>query len=83
MTQTMTLQFANRGRRLDTLAARRTVWPTKCGQYRIEKSEIAGMPTVWRACVQIGAGWTMLSRHRSRAAAVKACEQHNRRSRNE
>lgn len=63
-----------RGRRADTVAGPRMVWESRDGQFRIEQSRVNYLPVIWRACRRIEGRWEIVSRHRRRSAAEKACE---------
>lgn len=64
-----------------TTVARRRVWVSKCGRYRIEhhQYDLVGMAPVWFVLVtDRGWGWRILSRHRLKSAAFGAVEKHAR-----
>jgi hypothetical protein len=70
-----------RGRRADTAACRRTIYYSRCGLYRLEKSVATGLPVRWRACLLVREGyemgrWEILSVHRQRSGAEAACRRH-------
>lgn len=62
-----------RGRRADTVAGQRMIWLSICGRYRIERSSVPALPVIWRACRLVEDRWEMLSRHRTRRGAERAC----------
>lgn len=81
------LVFAKRGRVHETAVARRTVWVSRCGGYRVVRSHYTvgqrnGYADMFYAEVAgagagIGAsGWQVISRHRKRRAAEAACQKH-------
>jgi hypothetical protein len=78
------ITFRKRGKPADTSAGPRLIfsaneWKDQRAAYRIEKSMIAGLPIVWRACVWRGpAGWQIISKHRTRPAAERAANTHYR-----
>ena len=75
-----------RGRRADTEMAERMVWKSRCLKYRIEECNIRygrtytrtgiyqGYPTNYKAMVNKDSGWSIVSEHRTKAAAIKQCE---------
>ena len=81
------LTFPKRPRRDQTIAADRKLWTSKCRQYRVAFSRCRygphderGIPDVCYAQhfdKEFGV-WDVLSRHRSRNAAAKACQRHAR-----
>lgn len=78
------ITFRKRGKRADTSAGPRLVFSAnECrdqrAAYRLEKSTIPGLPIVWRACIwRPGAGWQLISKHRTRPAAERAANAHYR-----
>lgn len=84
--ETLTIGLASelvfrRGKRADTAACRRTLYFSRCGMYRLEKSEATGLPVRWRACVLVREGydigrWEIVSVHRKRETAEAACRTH-------
>ena len=81
------LTFPKRPRRDQTIAADRKLWTSKCRQYRVAFSRCRygphderGIPDVCYAqhFDQEFGVWDVLSRHRSRNAAAKACQRHAR-----
>lgn len=81
------LVFAKRGRVHETAVARRTVWVSRCGGYRVVRSHYtvgqrngyADMFYAEVAGASAGAGasgWQVISRHRKRRAAEAACQKH-------
>ena len=81
------LTFPKRPRRDQTIAADRKLWTSKCRQYRVAFSRCRygphderGIPDVCYAQhfdQELGV-WDVLSRHRSRNAAARACQRHAR-----
>jgi hypothetical protein len=59
-------------------------WHTQCGRYLVHASEhcwgVDLRPIIYSAWHDAGLGWRKLSKHRSKAAAVAACEKHVRQS---
>ena len=57
-------------------------WRTRCGRYLVHASEhclgVDLRPIIYSAWHNAGLGWRKLSKHRSKPAAVKACERHAR-----
>lgn len=70
----------------NTQLAKRRVWKTKCGHFRVEEHTIlygvgkdksgneTGMPTYYLAMMRHDWGWQIISEHRKRATAIKALE---------
>src|SRR5208283_5984242 len=81
------LTFPKRPRRDQTIAADRKLWTSKCRQYRVAFSRCRygprderGLPDVCYAQhfdKEFGV-WDVLSRHRIRNAAERACQAHAR-----
>ena len=59
-------------------------WRTRCGRYMVHASEhclgVDLRPVIYSAWHDAGLGWRKLSKHRTKAAAVAACEKHARQS---
>ena len=76
------LQFAKRPKRDETDVADRSIWLSKCKQYRIVRSVylFGKIPDTWYAAHYDAATgvWDTISRHRRKSAALKACEKHAR-----
>jgi hypothetical protein len=83
------LRWPARPKRDDTLAARRRVWTSKCKRYRVVHSHIlygeGSIPDVYYANIfdpHLGR-WDLLDghygRHRTKNAAMRHCEEANRR----
>ena len=80
------IQWNKTSKREDTQTAKRKVWKSKCGHYKIEQSAITygayndkrgnflGYPPYYRAMVLRDWGWTIFSIHRKRSAAQKQLE---------
>lgn len=82
------IQWNKTPKREDTACAKRRVWRTKCGHYKVEESQITygqgtdkngvelGYPTVFRAMVLTDKGyWKILSDDfRKRSTAMEALE---------
>lgn len=74
--------FHKRGRRLDTLAGWRMVYPSTCGRYRLEQSRLLGYAPKWRLCRLAGlccltgtARWETIGHARTRRAAERLAKQ--------
>ena len=83
------LTFPKRPRRDQTIAADRKLWTSKCRRYRVTFSRCRygprderGIPDVCYAQYfdQEFGVWDVLSRHRSRRAAERACQRHARKA---
>jgi hypothetical protein len=73
------LDFVRRARVQLTDCARRRIWLSRCGEYRVvESRSLFGLPTVYYAQIQQGGCWDVLSRHRKRGRAERACRAHAR-----
>ena len=56
-------------------------WQTACGRYRVQlcRIHLPGAPgPYWLASVRCGQGWAPISRHKSKQAAICACQECNR-----
>ena len=78
------LTFTDCGWVHETAVARRTVWESDCGRYRIALSHyIVGATDsyadVFYAEHATESGWEIISRHRKRHTAESACQRHARR----
>jgi hypothetical protein len=74
------MTWQKRSRRYETALAQVAAWHTADKAYRIEchRYTLAGMHPCWFAMVanvRYG-GFDILSRHRKKAAAIRACEKH-------
>lgn len=79
-------------RRIKTPIGRARIWQSKCGRYRVRESKPAGLATLYYAQVirrEMGViggmrastvYWDIISQHRSRRAALLACEKCARKS---
>lgn len=74
-TATLT-EWPARPRREETAVARRWLWTSRCGRYRVVHTRytLGGLPDLWYAMSRDGGCWDILSRHRKRHAAFAACE---------
>ncbi len=60
--------------------ANRKIWGSKCGEYRVVFSQIRygrgpkGIPDTYYAMKLDGDCWTIISKHRKKSTAMKACE---------
>jgi hypothetical protein len=61
-----------------TVCADRKIWETKCGKYRVIFSHIRYgegiLPDQWYAMELNNKNWDVISKHRKKTAAQKACE---------
>jgi len=77
---TSEIRWPARARCDATDCARRRIWESRCGEYRvIEARSLFGLPTVYWALVRREAplrGWDPISRHRRRQRALEACRRH-------
>jgi hypothetical protein len=76
----MTLEFQKRGKRSQSMVAHVTRWDSVSKRYRLERHEfdLGGLPTAWVALVADGLGLKLLSRHRTRQAAICSICRHAR-----
>jgi hypothetical protein len=77
-----------RGLKSRSVAAERMTWESRCQRYRVIHSHIPygfdkyrgeqhlGLPDVYYATVFTPSGWDIISIHRKRTAAQKACHDH-------
>ena len=82
------LEFATRPQRRTVMAAfRYRRYVDRGGRYAVERSACIfnrgldngrRLPVVWRALVRVEAGWEIVSQHRTRRAAERACRRHAR-----
>jgi len=76
----MTVDFVTRARVEQNAAARRRIWRSRDNRYRVvESKSLYGLPTTYYAMVYVGLDacqWDVISKHRKKARAVRACEQH-------
>ena len=75
------IEWQKRGKNESTDMADRMSWYTTCKQYKVEESKIKyggknGYPTTYRAMRLDGERWVIISKHRTRPAAIKAVEKH-------
>ena len=70
------MEFPKRPRIELTMTARRRIWRSKCGRFRvIESISLYGLPTVWYVMkIDLYDSWSIASRHRKKSAAFKAAE---------
>lgn len=74
-----TIKFKKRARRDTTATARRRIWDDLDRSYRIiETVSLLGLPTIYYAMLRDRAhgGWSIISRHRKRSRAIRACNSH-------
>ena len=60
----------------------RRQWWSKCGRYVVERVDfsLASMSRIWRTFFYPDDGrklWTILGRHKTKAAAIRAAERHS------
>lgn len=67
-----------RGKSDTTLVSKRMIWETKCKQYRVVKSKIiyGDLSIIYYAMINNNGLWDIISKHRKKSTAQKACEQH-------
>ena len=69
----MTVSFVTRAKRDETVTARRRIWRSLCGRFRVvEAVSLYGLPTVYRAEQLDEFGWNVISRHCKKERAVEA-----------
>jgi hypothetical protein len=70
------LDWPARARKTETEIAHRRIWTTLCGRYRVIENhyKLASMPTCFHAQILVYEAWEILSRHKSREAAQRACQ---------
>jgi hypothetical protein len=54
----------------------RRIFMSKCGRYRIVESRLRGLSPVVYLTEADAWGWRIVSRHRTRGGAEKACQRH-------
>ena len=82
-----------RPKRSRTIAAERRTWESRCKGYRVIESHIPYAFGLYRGAQHLGYsdlyyamlstidGWSIISRHRRRNAAERACERHEQKHR--
>jgi len=81
------LKFKQRAEVVTDDVARRRIWQSRCGRYRVVHSQCVlgprngpdAVPDVWYALVRQAGQWRLISRHRRRGPAERACLKHFRR----
>ena len=72
------LDWKKRCRKDQTMSADRKIWETRCGKYRLIFSHIRYgegiLPDVWYALELDNGYWEIISKHRKKNTAQKACE---------
>jgi len=76
------IEFVKRPRRQTTLVSHRRIWLSLCGLYRVVESRCRygprkgpqAIPIVWYAERKNQWGWEIISHHRKRGPAEKACQ---------
>jgi hypothetical protein len=70
------VQWKARPRTEVTEVARRRIWESRCGQYRVVNSRsLYGLPDVFYAMRRMGpSSWAIIRRHRKRRPAFLSCE---------
>lgn len=73
----MGLQW-KKGRSDNTEISNRMIWESRCKRYRAMKSKIVygDLPVVFYAMINKDGFWDILSKHRKKSTAQKACEKH-------
>jgi len=74
------VQRPDRGEEVDTPASTRRIWRSKCGRYRVTESRVPYYAIRYDAQHLDGGCWDVISSHRVRHAAVKACQKHARKA---
>jgi len=73
----MILTFPKRCRKQTTITARKRIWESRCGRYRVvEAVSLYGLPTIWYAMRLDGTCWDIVSQHRKGDTALEACRKH-------
>lgn len=75
------LQFPKRPSRSKGLTARKRIWESLCGRYRVVEavSLYGGLPTIWYAmyrCDLPACTWDIISQHRAGTPAAESCRKH-------
>ena len=72
------LAWKTRPRQEQTIAARRSIWESRDGRFRVVRSQsLFGLPTVFYSCCRGVAGeWAILGRHRKRGPALARCRRY-------
>lgn len=67
-----------KGRSETTSLSKRMIWETRCKCYRAVKSKIiyGDLPVTYYAMIHRNGIWDVLSKHRKKHTAQKACENH-------
>lgn len=76
-----TIEFVTRCRTDTTAASARRIWRSRCGRFRVVQSGCLfgprtgrqSIPKVFYAEVHDAFGWSVISKHRGKQHAVKAC----------
>ena len=77
------LEWKKRCRKDSTIISDRKIWETKCGMYKVVFSQIRfgkgpdGIPDTYYAICMDEDGEKIISKHRKKGPAEKACEKHN------
>jgi hypothetical protein len=76
------LDWKKRCRKDSTVTSDRKIWETKCGRYKVVFSQVRfgrgpnGIPDTYYA-IERGESWeSIISKHRKKNPAMKACEKH-------
>lgn len=73
------MSFARRCSRRETIVAHVRAWRSDDHRFVLEEHRYeVSLPPAWFALVLDGSDYRLLSRHRRRGAAVRACERHAR-----
>ena len=70
------LEWTKRAKRRVIDTARLRYWTTLDGRYQVTEcvSLFNGLPVIWHATAKTDKGGRMISRHRTKNAATRACE---------
>ena len=73
------MNWHKRCKRRETATGTLRRWPAHNSPYAVVEARSAlGLPTRWLAIAQVQTGEYVISRHRTKARAVRACELHQR-----
>ncbi len=72
------IRWLRRPDRDQTLTAKRRIWRDRDGRYQVQElTSLYGLPYRVLAIAWVGQGWKIISQHRAKGPAMKACENHH------
>jgi hypothetical protein len=74
------IEWPQRGKRDETVVARRRILTSLCGRYRVVENtyKLRSVPPCCHALAMIGTDWQIISRHKKIGPAQVACAKHAR-----